>query len=297
VYVTTERFTADLSPAARAQASEIEAWLRQIGIAENHLTSVILHLDKPEFGVQTLKELFSLEDGDIDEILQPLPLAKRRLLKKAIKSLSFSLSSALSYTRPHSLWCIVGCVCVCVPSSVGMTCVCVYVYAREHRSTVKVESGQEFVASPDVLESRQWEEDSVRRKETETERSTEVARKGEEKKRIRELEEEAARITAASEEEVRHSKVEEEELVLEVQKLETLARKGERTFVADSRVFNVAGSRASDFTSSRYPLAVGKMEPKDDISSSTSPSVAAVATSAADARYDSSRNEGFRLFP
>ena len=148
--------------------------------------------------------------------------------------------------------------------------------------------------SSDVLESRQGEEDWVKRKETETERAAEVARKGEEKKRIRELEEEAARITAASEEEVRHSKVEEEELVLEEQKLETLA---ERTFVADSRVFNVAGARASDFTSSRSPLAVGKMEPKDDISSATSPSVAAVATSAADTRYDSSRDEGFRLFP
>jgi len=157
---------------------------------------------------------------------------------------------------------------------------------RQRVSTEKMERfGIE--TSPDLLESRQgaesWEE-------TETERAAEAARKEEEKK-----EEEAARITAASGEEVRHSKVEEEELVLEEQKLEALER--ERTFVADSRMFNVAGARASDFTSSRSPLAVSKMEPKDDVSSATSPSVTAVATSAADARYGNSRNEGFRLFP
>ena len=39
---------------------------------------------KPEYGVSILAELFELDDGDVDEVLRNLPLAKRNLLKKAI---------------------------------------------------------------------------------------------------------------------------------------------------------------------------------------------------------------------
>ena len=40
---------------------------------------------KPEYGVKTLLELFALADADIDEVLQGLPLAKRKVLKALIK--------------------------------------------------------------------------------------------------------------------------------------------------------------------------------------------------------------------
>eukprot|EP00802_Teleaulax_amphioxeia_P010741 Tamp_10770.p1 GENE.Tamp_10770~~Tamp_10770.p1 ORF type:complete len:428 (-),score=72.49 Tamp_10770:308-1591(-) len=68
-----------------AGGSEIEAWLRKIGIAEDDISSVLLHFNKPEYGVKTLRELFALEEGDINEVLQPLPLAKKRLLKMHIQ--------------------------------------------------------------------------------------------------------------------------------------------------------------------------------------------------------------------
>ena len=71
----------------------------------------------------------------------------------------------------------------------------------------------------------------------------------------------------------------------------------ERAFVPDSRVFHVAGARASDLTSPRSPLTEGKMESKDDVDFAASPSAAAFATRAVDARYSNAQNEGFRLFP
>jgi hypothetical protein len=40
---------------------------------------------KPEYAVKTLRELFALDDGDIDKILQDLPLAKKKNIKKSIK--------------------------------------------------------------------------------------------------------------------------------------------------------------------------------------------------------------------
>jgi hypothetical protein len=41
-------------------------------------------LNKPKYEVRTLMELFALEPADIDEILEPLPLGKKRVLKKKI---------------------------------------------------------------------------------------------------------------------------------------------------------------------------------------------------------------------
>ncbi len=64
--------------------AEVKAWLLHIGIQEGDIPPILLHFNKPEYGVSTLRELFALEDGDIDEILQALPMAKRRVLKKHI---------------------------------------------------------------------------------------------------------------------------------------------------------------------------------------------------------------------
>ena len=59
----------------------MKAWLLHIGIDETDIGSIVLEFLKPEYAVKTLRELFALEDGDLDEILQCLSLANRKLLK------------------------------------------------------------------------------------------------------------------------------------------------------------------------------------------------------------------------
>jgi hypothetical protein len=65
--------------------TEMKAWLLQIGTEENDIGRIVLQFLKPKYEVKTLRELFALDDGDIDEILQDLPLAKKKLIKKSIK--------------------------------------------------------------------------------------------------------------------------------------------------------------------------------------------------------------------
>lgn len=77
---------AAVTEAASGGASDISGWLRQIGIAEEDVDSVLLHFHKPEYGVKTLCELFALEEDDVDEILCSLPLAKKRLIKTRLKA-------------------------------------------------------------------------------------------------------------------------------------------------------------------------------------------------------------------
>lgn len=77
--------TSDMTKAAPGGASDISSWLCQIGIAEDDVNSVLLHFNKPEYGVKTLRELFALEESDVDEILRSLPLAKKRLIKISLK--------------------------------------------------------------------------------------------------------------------------------------------------------------------------------------------------------------------
>ena len=60
-------------------------WLLSKGFDENDQGRILLQFLKPEYEVTKLLELFALEDADIDEILQGLPLAKRRVLKASIK--------------------------------------------------------------------------------------------------------------------------------------------------------------------------------------------------------------------
>ena len=68
----------------RGADSNLVAWLKKIGIGESDIPTIMEQFSKPEYGVSTLAELFALDDGDVDEVLGNLPLAKRKLLKKAI---------------------------------------------------------------------------------------------------------------------------------------------------------------------------------------------------------------------
>ena len=70
---------------ATASGSEMKAWLLAKGFEEADVGHILLQFIKPEYGVKTLMEMFALEDADIDEVLQGLPLGKRRALKKHIQ--------------------------------------------------------------------------------------------------------------------------------------------------------------------------------------------------------------------
>ncbi len=70
---------------ATGSGSEMKAWLLSKGFEEADVGHILLQFIKPEYGVKTLMEMFALENADIDEILQGLPLAKRRALKKHIQ--------------------------------------------------------------------------------------------------------------------------------------------------------------------------------------------------------------------
>ena len=75
--------------------SDLAAWLRSIGVADESLAHVMGHLAKPEYRVYSLKILFALNGEDVDEILQGLPLGERRLIKKAIDVEQFDPDSCV----------------------------------------------------------------------------------------------------------------------------------------------------------------------------------------------------------
>ena len=67
------------------ECNEIKAWLLQSGILAGDIEPIIARFNLPQYQVKTLPELFALEDQDIDEILQTLPLGKKRVITKMIQ--------------------------------------------------------------------------------------------------------------------------------------------------------------------------------------------------------------------
>ena len=45
----------------------------------------MLQLSKPDFGVTNRAILFSLEEGDVEDMLEGSPLGHKRVIKKALK--------------------------------------------------------------------------------------------------------------------------------------------------------------------------------------------------------------------
>ena len=64
---------------------ELGPWFRQIGFAEDHVAKLVLQLSKPDFGVTNRAILFSLEEGDVEDMLEGSPLGHKRVIKKALK--------------------------------------------------------------------------------------------------------------------------------------------------------------------------------------------------------------------
>ena len=64
---------------------ELGPWFRQIGFDEDDVAELVLQLSKPEFGVTNRGILFSLEEGDVEDMLEGSPLGHKRVIKKALK--------------------------------------------------------------------------------------------------------------------------------------------------------------------------------------------------------------------
>ena len=64
---------------------ELGPWFRQIGFAKDDVSKLVLHLSKSDFGVTNRAILFSLEEGDVEDMLEGSPLGHKRVIKKALK--------------------------------------------------------------------------------------------------------------------------------------------------------------------------------------------------------------------
>ncbi len=70
---------------ATPSGSEMKAWLLFKGIDEDDVGRILINFIKPEYEITTLLEMFALENQDIAEVLQGLPLGKRKVLKMLVK--------------------------------------------------------------------------------------------------------------------------------------------------------------------------------------------------------------------
>ena len=65
---------------------ELETWLREkCGMQDQQAVQVAERFATPEYGVQDTATLFALEDEDLDEILECVPLGPRKLVAKMVK--------------------------------------------------------------------------------------------------------------------------------------------------------------------------------------------------------------------
>ena len=56
-----------------------------ISLKHSHGTCLVLRFSKPDFGVTNCALMFSLEDEDVDVILDGCPLGHKRAIKRALK--------------------------------------------------------------------------------------------------------------------------------------------------------------------------------------------------------------------
>ena len=74
-----------VSTGAAAGASDLVAWLRHIGIADEHLADVVGRFTDRKNAVTSLKILFTLDGEDVDIVLEGLPVGVRKLIKKSVQ--------------------------------------------------------------------------------------------------------------------------------------------------------------------------------------------------------------------
>jgi len=63
---------------------ELGPWFRQIGFAKDDVSKLVLHLSKSDsdFGVTNRAILFSLEEGDVEDMLEGSPLGHKKGYQK-----------------------------------------------------------------------------------------------------------------------------------------------------------------------------------------------------------------------
>ena len=68
---------------AQVIEGDLGRWLLSIGFEGEELEDLVVRFLKPGIAVKHLRALFALDSEDIDEVLEGLPLATRRVVKKA----------------------------------------------------------------------------------------------------------------------------------------------------------------------------------------------------------------------
>ena len=68
---------------AQVIEGDLGRWILSLGLEGEELEDLVVRFIKPGIAVKTLRSLFALDPEDIDEVLEGLPLATRRVVKKA----------------------------------------------------------------------------------------------------------------------------------------------------------------------------------------------------------------------
>jgi hypothetical protein len=65
---------------------DLGQWFRSIGFEGEDLEEIVARFIRPGIEVKDLRTLFALDPEDIDDVLEGLPLGKRKVIKKAIQA-------------------------------------------------------------------------------------------------------------------------------------------------------------------------------------------------------------------
>ena len=64
---------------------ELKPWFCKIGFAENDAENLVVRFSRPSFGVTNRALMLSLDDEDIEDILEGCPVAHKKIITKALK--------------------------------------------------------------------------------------------------------------------------------------------------------------------------------------------------------------------
>ena len=64
---------------------ELKPWFCKIGFAENDAENLVVRFSRPSFSVTNRALMLSLDDEDIDDILEGCPVAHKKIITKALK--------------------------------------------------------------------------------------------------------------------------------------------------------------------------------------------------------------------
>ena len=77
----------------------LHTWLKNLDLSEEEIKYILLQFQKPEYGITDLSIVYLLDDEEIDEVLENLPLGKRKLIKEAADKESVQYLRAVGLTK------------------------------------------------------------------------------------------------------------------------------------------------------------------------------------------------------